>query len=306
MTRIPLTVVGGFLGAGKTTLLQHWLSRTARRIAVLVNDFGALNIDAALIRARGADTLALSNGCVCCMIGDDLSQALQRVLAQQPGFDAIVVEASGVSDPWRIAQYGLADPQLTLSAVLVLVDAEQVAAQAADPLLADTLQRQLRRADLLLLNKVDLASPAVRQAARALLRRCAPPVAVPETVQAKVPLALLESAALHVARGGDLHCQPGRHAQQFDTWSAPLQKRVSMPALRAWAQGLPADVLRLKALVHDEEGRPQALHRVGQRVSSQPLEEDAAFTPGIVAIGLAGRLRLPEADFESSLFEVPA
>lgn len=98
--RLPFTVIGGFLGAGKTTLLNHWLRHAdGQRLAVLVNDFGALNIDAGLIKAHSGDTIALTNGCVCCQIGDDLSMALIGVLQQRERFDAVVVEASGVSDP---------------------------------------------------------------------------------------------------------------------------------------------------------------------------------------------------------------
>jgi G3E family GTPase len=101
--RIPLTVIGGFLGAGKTSLLVHWLQQTqGKRIAVLVNDFGDINIDAELLRQSNSNTIALSNGCVCCEIGGDLSNALLKVLVDPEPFDAIVVEASGVSDPWPI------------------------------------------------------------------------------------------------------------------------------------------------------------------------------------------------------------
>ena len=156
--RLPFTVIGGFLGAGKTTLLNHWLRHAdGQRLAVLVNDFGALNIDAGLIKAHSGDTIALTNGCVCCQIGDDLSMALIGVLQQRERFDAVVVEASGVSDPWRIAQLGLADPALALDGVIVVVDAAALPGQAADPLLADTLQRQVARADLVIVNKTDLA-----------------------------------------------------------------------------------------------------------------------------------------------------
>ena len=97
---IPLTVIGGFLGAGKTTLVNAVLAqRDGRRLAVLVNDFGALSIDATLISTRSAQTIALANGCVCCTLVDGLTQALIDVLALDPPPDHVLVEASGVSDP---------------------------------------------------------------------------------------------------------------------------------------------------------------------------------------------------------------
>jgi len=191
---IPLTVVGGFLGAGKTSLVTHWLQQAqGQRIAVLVNDFGELNIDAELLSARNSDTIALSNGCVCCQIGGDLSQALLQVLNNPAPFDAIVIEASGVSDPWPIAQIALADKRLSLHGVLVVVDAQAVRQHACDPLLQDSLMRQLRSADLLVVNKTDLCSPVEQQDCITWLHQTLGPVPYVNSQHGQLALTLLQS-----------------------------------------------------------------------------------------------------------------
>ncbi len=303
--RTPLTVIGGFLGAGKTTLLNHWLRHAGeRRLAVLVNDFGALNIDAALVAARDADSIALTNGCVCCQIGDDLSAALIGVLQAEPAFDAIVVEASGVSDPWRIAQIALADPALGLGGVIVLVDSEALPAHARDPLLADTLQRQLDSADLLVLNKSDLVDPAQRQALARWLdthAAAAPRLAVS---QAAVPLALLdELQPQSAARPGDRCCalqasgdaadvaqEPPQHGALFDTWSARPVAEHAVAALRAALRALPAGVLRMKGLLRTREHGWSELQFAGRHGSLRPALAAPADGAALVAIGLRGQL----------------
>ena len=158
-------MVGGFL-RGKTTLLNHALAQDRRRAAVLVNDFGPVDVDAGLLADSAGQVLRLANGCVCCSLAGGLDEALARVLALDPLPEWIVIEASGVSDPARIAQVGLADPMLQRRRGGAGRRRRDPQA-AADPLLADTVARQLRAAaDLLVLNKTDLVSAQALDALR--------------------------------------------------------------------------------------------------------------------------------------------
>lgn len=293
--RIPLLVLGGFLGAGKTTLLQHLLEQSeGLRWLALVNDFGEINLDAALIAQRHADTIALTNGCVCCSMGGDLSQALITVLARHPWPQAIVIEASGVSDPWRIAQIGMAAPELMLDAVVVVVDSASLARHVSDPLLADTLSRPLAHADLVLLNKADLADAATLAAAHDWLKRHAPQARVLETVHARVPLSLLTHTAQPRPAASlaphDAHHHPA-HDVQFATWTAQPECVFNEAQLAQRIQSLPRNVLRIKGHLRTERGWRQ-LQFAGTRVRWSDAPPQAAAQ--LVAIGL-------KPDFEGAL-----
>ncbi|HEY4067824.1 MAG TPA: CobW family GTP-binding protein [Burkholderiaceae bacterium] len=293
---LPFTVIGGFLGAGKTTLLNHWLRHAdGRRLAVLVNDFGALNIDATLIESAHRDAAAplplmkLTNGCVCCQIGDDLSLALMQVLDAADSFDAVVVEASGVADPWRIAQLGRADPGLRLDGVIVVVDAGAVLEQARDPLLADTLERQLKAADLVVVNHCD-AQPDIAPVV-AWIAAVAGPVPCLQTRHAVVPPALLSGLAMPQATRAA--AQPAlHHGGTFDSWSCRPTAVFDAEALRAWLRSPPAGLLRLKGVLRCADPPWVEIQFAGRRGSLRPA---AAPADGAALVAIALHHQLPAA-----------
>ena len=153
----PFTVIGGFLGAGKTTLLNRVLSESSGiRFAVLVNDFGAINIDQSLVRSHDGSTLNLSNGCICCSLADGFVNTMLDLMQRADSFDHIVVEASGVSEPQRIMDIALLDPELHPDAIVTLIDSLNFEQSISDPAISRVIEAQVECADLLVLNKQDL------------------------------------------------------------------------------------------------------------------------------------------------------
>ncbi|MGG4604796.1 CobW family GTP-binding protein [Paenalcaligenes sp. Me131] len=274
MQAIPLVVIGGFLGAGKTTLLNHLLTHSdGLRIGVLVNDFGPLNVDAALVAGHDGETLSLTNGCVCCSVGSGFEDALIRVLDCTPAMDLIVIEASGVSDPGRIAQVGLSEPMLQLAAVITLVDAEHIVTQLDDLLLGDTLERQISAASVVLINKIDLISTAALESVQERLRQQFGDMAMMQTQQAQLPMSRLLRDDLGVTQAVDvirqasighaLHHEPD-HPFEGGVWSSQgvLEADELIRALR----NLPKAVIRVKGWVATDRHGTALVHLAGGRV----------------------------------------
>jgi G3E family GTPase len=274
---IPLTVIGGFLGAGKTTLLNRLLAGvTERRFAVLVNDFGALDIDGRLVAEHGGDTIALANGCVCCTIGDSMVETLLRLLETPDRFDHIVVEASGVADPARIADLAVLEPRLIRDGVIVVIDAWEVRARAVDRRVGDTVLRQIKAADLLVLNKVDIAEEVATTRAWLATQTAAP---VLEARRANVPLDLLFGLDRYGATGG-------KTDDAFRSWSYEWAEPVDRATLMAILRDA-KDVLRGKGIVRfaDAPEQRSIVHMVGRRIE---VSEEGAWRDGESRLVLLG------------------
>ena len=141
---LPLTVIGGYLGAGKTTLINRVLAGDhGLRLMVMVNDFGAINIDAQLLASATDDRMELTNGCVCCTMGADLFLAIGDVLDRPEHPDHLLIEASGIADPAKIAQVAKAEPDLTYGGIVTVVDGLNIAALLADTQIAPQIETQI-------------------------------------------------------------------------------------------------------------------------------------------------------------------
>ncbi len=283
---LPVLTIGGYLGAGKTTLVNHLLRHAnGRRLMVMVNDFGELPIDTDLIESRDGNTITLANGCICCSIGADLAGAFIDLLNLNPLPDHLLIEASGVAEPHRIANIARAEPDLELRAIVVLADAPSLLSQAGDELVGEAVRKQLAAADLLLLNKIDLVPTDAQDEIESWIAQSYPGLRYMTCAFAQISNEILDAVPgpLGTTEGGH------SHEEQYVRWSLVSEQPLARALLEGVLNALPGGVLRLKGIVN-LEGEPGSwsVQCVGPRWTITP--HAAGTESRLVAIGLKAKV----------------
>jgi len=188
--KIPVTVLTGYLGAGKTTLLNRILSEPhGKKYAVVVNEFGEIGIDNDLVVGADEEVFEMNNGCICCTVRGDLVRILDGLMRRKGKFDAIIVETTGLADPAPVAQTFFVDENVgrktRLDAVVTVADAKWLKDRLKD---APEAKNQIAFADVILINKTDLVSPAELDEVEARIRGINRYARLHKTQRAQVPL----------------------------------------------------------------------------------------------------------------------
>nr|WP_246002941.1 CobW family GTP-binding protein [Nocardia tenerifensis] len=288
--RIPVVIVAGFLGSGKTTLLNHLLRNSrGTRIGVVVNDFGAINIDSMLVAGQVDAMVSLGNGCVCCAVDvSELDDLFTRLAQPRAKIDVIVVEASGLAEPRNLIRMvvGSDNPRIRYGGLVEVVDAEQFPASSARH---PELLTHLRLADLIVVNKADRVPGAGMSALRQDIAELVGPAPVYATTHGRLAPNLLFDEPLRetprvaeqlsfdeLLDDHDHDHEPADHRHLHDDYlsvSFTSERPLDPRALIAFLEDPPPGLFRAKgfaAFAVADERRKFGMHLVGRHLVFEP------------------------------------
>ena len=290
---IPVTVLTGYLGAGKTTLLNRILSENhGRKYAVVINEFGELGVDNDLVVDTDEEVFEMNNGCICCTVRGDLIRIVGGLVKRRGKFDGIIIETTGLANPAPVAQTFFVDEgvraRTRLDAIVTVVDAKNLTARLAD---STEAAAQLAFADVIVLNKTDLVSPAELEAVEAEIRKINAFAKIHRTQRSAVDIgAVLNQGAFDLQRiladvqPDFLTDSEHEHNDDINSMSFELAQPLDSERFNAWISQLLAekgqDLLRTKGILHfsgeDRRFAFQAVHMIadGDFIGPWPAAEE--------------------------------
>lgn len=244
MAEVPFIVIGGYLGAGKTTLINKILGTDhGQRVGVLVNDFGDINIDTKLIQGRDEPLISLTNGCVCCRLGNELGSGIETLLNVAPTLDALLIETSGVAYPAKIAAYGNTWPGLSPGGTLVMADASRIQSLCSDKFVGRLVVEQLRQADQVLVTKLEKGFDW--ETLRHWFSTQSPSARVSPSEE-------FACQGVFEIRGSNRHPENAPNVM-FETRSFVTYDPLHPDEVTRWLTGLPPEVERIKGIFYNAQ-----------------------------------------------------